>query len=371
MGGGELIGLVVTLVVVLVSLVVTLVVTLVSIAVPVLLVWWIFKQVSSGKAQLVVASPLLAAGAGRPDAGLVLRSTCRSCGAARVTPSRSAYVYCDYCGLLMDFDFQAAIADKRSKLPGPAYEALVRGMAPRLEAARRAGDRDGYRALQVQIWDSYASACPAALSPRIGDPAYRKRFVAWQSDTQTAQDLDPACQASFAAQQAAVGGLQWDRSNPFQPKAVPESVWPMLDAVARHQANSLDVLDRDGLLDRHPDQPTREILRRMGVSTLAQGWLPFLARPAQDELIARLELGAEYTRVEPPPTRSGPCPSCGAPLAVVEGARRVVCEACGHLAGAASGSLRCHGCGTPVEIPEGVNLFACPSCQAELRMMRW
>src|SRR4051812_6052685 len=49
---------------------------------------------------------------------------CHLCHATKVRLSPTAYVYCDYCGALTDFDFQLAISDKRSKLPGPEYERI-------------------------------------------------------------------------------------------------------------------------------------------------------------------------------------------------------------------------------------------------------
>ncbi len=49
---------------------------------------------------------------------------CPSCHATKAQRSPTTYVYCDFCGVLADFDFQLAISDTRSKLPGPQYEEL-------------------------------------------------------------------------------------------------------------------------------------------------------------------------------------------------------------------------------------------------------
>ncbi len=191
------------------------------------------------------------------------------------------------------------------------------------------------------------------------------------ADSQTAQDLDPTTAQTRAAQDAAVQGLVWDRSNPFTPKIQAGSFDGLLEVVTAHQVACCALLEREGLLARHPDHPDAELFQRIGLSALVQGWLPYLPSAHVPEVLAATGLQDEYDTVEPPDLKSGPCPSCGAPLEVADGATRVLCYSCGHLAGVGTGTLPCHGCGTPVTLPDTGALFACPSCEAELRLMRW
>jgi predicted RNA-binding Zn-ribbon protein involved in translation (DUF1610 family) len=358
----ELLVFGITALIVLGSVAFAMVVVVASVAMPILLM----RRLQSQMGEVRITMPPRSDG---PT--LVKRTTCRFCGSPKVTRSLSAYVYCDYCGELIDWDFQAALADRRSKLPGPAYEQLLARMRPRLEAARSAKDAKAYEAVQVEIWEAYAKACPAALSPRIGDAAWRKRWIAYTAAHTTACDLDPDCKALFDVQSAATAALQWDRSDLFSPKAVPHTFWPLLDAVSRYQRACASRSTAAGLLERHPDRPTEEMLVRIGTSAFAQGWIPFLSKADADALLDKTGLSGEYVKPEPMALKSGPCPSCAAPLQVVEGAHRVLCEACGHLAGVDGSSLPCHGCGTKVQLPSSGSLFKCPSCDAELRMMRW
>ncbi len=378
MNQSALLGIAFTLLSVCFSACVGLLAVGVSLAVPVGILWIIYKQVRDGKGTLVVSGPLVSAlaASGPPPAQrppgpqFVKRTRCRSCGAPKVQRSLNAYVYCDFCGLLIDWDFQACLADKRSRLPGPTYEALLRSLQPKLGAARAAGDRDAYRAAQRTIWEAYATACPAALPPRVGDPAFRKRLVDWQADSQTDLDFDPEVAASFARQNAAVTNLAWDRQNPFQPKIQPGSFDVLLDAVLAHQLTTTERLEAGGWLARHPDQPTAELFRHIGVSALVQGWIPYFQGGETERVLTRTGLKGEYDEVALPKLQSGPCPSCGAALQVVEGAKRVLCESCGHLAGVGTGTIACHGCSAPITLPEHGSLFSCPNCEAELRMMR-
>lgn len=373
----SLVALIVTVVSLLFTAAVTLVVTVISVALPLGILWFVFKQVKDGKRTVFVSGPLVDAVVRQQSrspapAGpqLVKQTRCTSCGAPKVQRSLHAYVYCDFCGLLVDWDFQAALADTRSRLPGPTYEALIRSLQPKLTAAKAANDRGAYQAAQQTIWEAYATACPAALPPRIGDPAFRKRLVAWQAASQTDLDFDPAVGAARARQDAAVTALAWDRSDPFHPKIQPGSFDSLLDAVVAHQVASTEALEAGGWLEKHPDHPSAELFQHIGLSALVQGWLPYFKAGEPDRVLTKTGLKGSYHEVTTHPVKSGPCPSCGARIEAVEGAKRVLCESCGHLAGVGTGTIPCHGCATPITLPEVGNLFACPSCDAELRMMR-
>src|SRR5262245_54348612 len=45
-----------------------------------------------------------------PNPGYVKRCSCPTCGAPKKLASVTAYVYCDYCGSLIDYDFRQASA---------------------------------------------------------------------------------------------------------------------------------------------------------------------------------------------------------------------------------------------------------------------
>lgn len=353
--------------------IVTIVITLVASLIPVVITAFVLWQVLNGKRAVVVSGPLVDAlavssgAAALPKLDLVKVTTCSACGAPRSTPSRSAYVHCDQCGQLTDWDFKAAMADTRSKAPGPAYEALLARATKGLTAAKEAGDRDRYEAIQRELWTEYARACPAACPPRVGDDVYRKKWVDWTAKSQTLQDLDDGCAATFAAQQKATGALQWDRSNPFQPKAEPKSFDALLEAVLAHQKQVVDTLEREDLLSSHPDRPEGDVFRRIGTAAFVQGWLPFLPPAQHDPLLERTGLSGEY--IQPPKVvlTSGACPSCSAPLEVPANAKRVVCIACGHGVSVTGGMLPCLGCGATIEIPADADDVACTYCDTHVR----
>ncbi len=196
---------------------------------------------------------------------------------------------------------------------------------------------------------------------------YRDKWVKWTAHSQTVQDLDPACAATFAAQQQATGALRWDRSNPFQPKAEPNSFEALLEAVLAHQKQVVDTLEAEDLLASHPDHPDADVFRRIGVAAFVQGWLPFLAPAQHQPLLERTGLDGEY--IQPPKVdlTNGTCPSCGSALEVPANAQRVVCVACGHGVSVTGGTLPCLGCGADLEIPPDADDVACSYCDTHVR----
>src|SRR5262245_23109738 len=73
---------------------------------------------------------------------------CHSCGGRKQLPSQTAYVYCDFCGALADWDFRAACSAGNA-LPGPAFEALRARIAPVLAQAKARGDTTTTKGLYV------------------------------------------------------------------------------------------------------------------------------------------------------------------------------------------------------------------------------
>src|SRR5580700_3522006 len=56
-----------------------------------------------------------------PQPGFVKRCTCVVCGAPKKLPTVTAYVYCDYCASLIDYDLRRACEGDTA--PEPAYAA--------------------------------------------------------------------------------------------------------------------------------------------------------------------------------------------------------------------------------------------------------
>ena len=70
----------------------------------------------------------------------IKRVSCSQCGAPKSLPSTTAYIYCDYCGALIDYDFRIANADTNAGLTNTVFHRLIAPVQASLEQAKARGD---------------------------------------------------------------------------------------------------------------------------------------------------------------------------------------------------------------------------------------
>ncbi|HWW53836.1 MAG TPA: hypothetical protein VNY84_08700, partial [Acidimicrobiales bacterium] len=129
-----------------------------------------------------------------PQSDFMRQCTCEACGGPKKLPSPSAYMYCDYCAALADFDFRALVRASGEIVDRAAYAATMNHIGAQSRDAKAAGDRDAYAALRGQFYDAWLTATPSAASHRIGDPTYRAAFIEYMAGRAVAVDFDPTYQ---------------------------------------------------------------------------------------------------------------------------------------------------------------------------------
>ena len=55
----------------------------------------------------------------------IKKVACRSCNAPKLTQSKTAYIYCDFCGTFTDWDFYKAVESANSKMPDSGNRATA------------------------------------------------------------------------------------------------------------------------------------------------------------------------------------------------------------------------------------------------------
>ena len=55
----------------------------------------------------------------------IKRVSCPQCGAPKSRPSTTAYIYCDFCGSLMDYDFRMANANTNAGITNTIYARIM------------------------------------------------------------------------------------------------------------------------------------------------------------------------------------------------------------------------------------------------------
>ncbi len=303
---------------------------------------------------------------------------CHACGGPKLLPSPTAFIYCDYCGALADWDFGAACSQGNA-LPGPAYESLRARLDPQIRVAVQYRDFARCKALYGELFSHHIYYCPSSYSPRIVDPSYRGRYLDYFTDLMTLRELEPTVVQHTAwldqrirelrqAQGMQVPGLVF---GPFRFALLPQisttfpdqPFWNVYTAFRGQQRVQLQAAQAAGALAKYPDDVTVDVLERIGISTFVQGWLPFISQAAQSALIADAKLGSTYVDVSPPPVQLRRCGGCGETMNVVTGARNVICFRCGQKVDVQGAEFPCPGCGGTSSIPTGATVHVCPYCQ--------
>jgi LSD1 subclass zinc finger protein len=98
----------------------------------------------------------------------VKQVTCTRCGAPKQLPSKTAYLYCDHCGSLIDYDFRLANSGTSAGLTNTVYQLL---------------DATGVLAMDpdeappgVALWMEYSTFCQGWIPHLL--PADGERFLA-------------------------------------------------------------------------------------------------------------------------------------------------------------------------------------------------
>src|SRR5215471_1139676 len=306
--------------------------------------------------------------AGRPSlfahSEFVKQVDCPRCGARKRLPSKTAYLYCDYCGSLVDYDFRLANSGTNAGLTNTVFHQLIAPVQGDLNRARAAGDTERYRELLRGVYLEWLRQCPQAASPRVkSDDDFRERMAAYCAESQLRKDFDPGLATLEMQMNAVIATLQ-RLPNGTGPWLVSDGIWQVAPLFKELIDKSYRMLDAAGVLAMDPDEAPPGVAVRMEYSTFCQGWIPHLPPQDVDRFRGMFGLTGEYTRVDVTDAVGKNCGRCGDKLRTLPGANAVVCESCGTKLDIAGGEVPCRTCGAPLSFPVGSSGIECPYCHS-------
>ncbi|MBU0492012.1 MAG: hypothetical protein KKA73_03570 [Chloroflexi bacterium] len=297
----------------------------------------------------------------------IKRVSCSQCGGPKSLPSTTAYIYCDYCGALIDYDFRIANADTNAGITNTVFHRLIAAVQEPLAQAKARGDRDGYRELYRQVFSQWVQECHMAVSPRAkNDAAFRDQLVAYLAECAVTKDLDPR-QAPLDARMETLAAALQRIPTPGGPWMVAGEFWPYAELFKQQMELAYALIQETGVDALDPDHAPPGVALRMEYSTFCQSWLPHLSPTDGERLLKLFGLDAEYDEVQPQPTDRHQCGACGAELHTLAGARQVVCEYCGYTIDISSEAVPCRGCGARLSLPVSAGHVLCPYCNTDTR----
>jgi len=298
-----------------------------------------------------------------PEPGFVKRCSCVVCGAPKKLPTVTAYVYCDYCASLIDYDLRRACEGDTT--PGPAYAAAVNSAHAASQAAIAAGDRDTYRGLQKKVYEAYVAYVPMAVSHRAkNDLSYRRASVGYLAETAVARAFDPTAQAVEAEMKQRVMGLRYG-GNMMSPTVSPDSFWPVVETLRKQIESSTALYRSAGLADLDPDH-AGHLIGKLAWSGFCQGWLGMLPTETAGQLLEQVGLKNKYVPVQAQDGQPRHCGGCGGEFRALPGANATICDGCGRKIDVGSSEIPCANCGGTMTLPVGADRVACPFCQSQV-----
>lgn len=297
----------------------------------------------------------------------IKRINCSQCGAPKSLPSPTAYIYCDYCGSLMDYDFRMANADTNAGLTNTVFHRIIATVQAALMQAKARGDREAYRQIYRQVFTQWLQECPMAASPRAKtDMEFRSQLIAYFAECAVVKDLDPQQDVMQAEMNQLVARLQripmpgnaWRAAGPF---------WEYAALFKKQMETTYALLKDQGVLAMDPDRAPEGVPIRMEYSTFCQAWLPHLSPEDGERLLKFYGLSAEYDEMKPLQTDKRQCGACGGDIQALPGAKQVVCNSCGYTIDVASQAVPCQKCGALLSFPVSANHVLCPYCSTDTR----
>ena len=297
----------------------------------------------------------------------IKRVNCSQCGAPKSLPSPTAYIYCDYCGSLMDYDFRMANADTNAGLTNTIFHRIIAAVQIPLMQAKARGDREAYRQIYRQVFSQWLQECPNAASPRaIKDMEFRKQFIDYCAECAVIKDMDPNQATLQAKMDGLVARLQriptpggaWMVAGPF---------WEYAALFKQQMEGTYALIRQLGADQLDPDHASPEVALRMEYTTFCQAWLPHLSAADGERVLKFYGLNSEYDEVQPHESEQRHCGSCGSDVEALPGAKQVVCESCGFTLDVGSQAVPCQKCGALLSFPVSVNSVVCPYCSTDTR----
>ena len=217
----------------------------------------------------------------------IKRVSCSQCGAPKSLPSATAYIYCDYCGSLMDYDFRIANANTNAGLTNTVFHRLIAQVQVPLTQAIASGDKETYRKLYREVFAKWVVECPMAVSPRAkNDAAFRDQLVAYFAESAVVKEFDPR-QTSMNAEMNTLAASLQRIPTPGGAWMVAGAFWPYAEMFKKQMELTYELIHQLGVDAMDPDRASPEVALRMEYTTFCQAWLPHLS-PADGERLLKL-----------------------------------------------------------------------------------
>ncbi|MCK5795644.1 MAG: hypothetical protein KAI47_00560 [Deltaproteobacteria bacterium] len=313
---------------------------------------------------------------------------CPTCGSMKINPPLTAYIYCDFCGTLFDYDASVSWSDAGTLDSEDVDATLNQASGKKLRAAFEAGDKAEYARILRWRNEVAIEVAPEGYSPRIGDPEYRqtlieKVLVPWQVATRfdanymaLSKEVDAASEVAIEKVTKYIGKLNMG-SDPESEKMLRRKetcrtkILALLKVSRKLWQLEGAILEREGIFAAHPDSFTRELFMRTNASNFVRPWLGMVPGDVGEELLNAAGVRDEYIKGPAVEMEKRGCGQCGRKLEIPKGAERMVCEGCGQVLDLKNRTFPCPQCGAGLAVSTKATQmlqYHCGFCDAHFNL---
>ncbi|MES0488524.1 MAG: hypothetical protein ABUK01_00925 [Leptospirales bacterium] len=296
---------------------------------------------------------------------LVKQSVCPACAAPKITASTAFYIYCDYCATFMDTDYRMLIPENVVVAePDPNYDSFMQTMSQRMIDTREAQDKAGYKQIWLEFYNLQIEKYPQYYPPRIGDEKYRKKFIDYNVSCLVELEFNEHLKRLSDKVSEVFAEVKWEQVKVNNEDRTIISFEDLMNTYkVQTELTRATIKHYDSIGLKYPDKMvTGELAERVFMSRFMEGYMKHLLPDDQEELLKQTGLLGKYHKVLKPHLTLRHCGQCGSSLSVVDGAKNVICEPCGHVIDVSVAEFSCPGCSAPVSLPIEQTQITCPSC---------
>jgi ankyrin repeat protein len=294
--------------------------------------------------------------------GMIKKVRCHSCGAPKINDYSHAYLYCDFCGAFMDFDYHLArqlvpaekndtetealrqqnrlystysiidwmtypeylaaeeqlrkegITPESQPYGGEKYLSKMcdfledRGMAyPFLfKVAREQADTERYARLKVKREEQLMDEHPGVFSPKIADDIYRREYLRFIYESNTRIVKNDTLREMMSELNLRETELLYDEHYIDS-----TSFWVQFDLTKKFRQAWAEELDRENIFSVHPDGISKDQFINLQQTLFLQSWFPKLSPEDTKKALEITDKLDTFTPVEPAELDRIGCPACG------------------------------------------------------------
>lgn len=274
-------------------------------------------------------------------ARLVFPRACPRCGAHKRTEPRTAYVYCDYCAFLFDYDFERGMPASDV----PVFDTLVDAVRDDLRSQFASQEWGAYRRTWRWVYSMDIELAPEGWSPRVAEATYREAMLEFSVETCVLRNTSPVLKGKADRVDGACLAAAMAPSR--------EALLNLFHVQQGEVEREIQVYDAEGLWARHPDELDPSTYRHIATVQILQQLLTNADPVARKAMIAAADIRREAVELEPVSAEPTTCGWCGGQLLVVAGSKKLLCEGCGNVLDAGATRFPCTQCGAPVIVVAG------------------